>query len=588
MSQSRQRNRNYRRRKKSYIPRGYVYIAAIAILFTVVLVGIVGYKKYSFTNEHVELTEFFTNTHDSEVAVVLNGDYKKSVDESGVDLPYANAIKEDGTVYLELNFIKGNIDDGYVYDSTEITLRYATDTEIYTATLGSADYSIDKSYNSLSAPALVAKGDYVYVSLEYLHLLSDFQSTIFEDPDRIIIETAGYEKQVATAKKDTAIRILNGKKSAILEDVEKGEELNVIRATEDEDWSFVVSEKGVMGYIQNKRFSEPEATTVEATLPERTYNHINAGSDISLLWHQMLSQDGNANIATVLADSGNIDVISPTWFRLSDNQGNISSVASSNYVSVCHAANVQVWGLVTNVDSAEVDADTVLNTTSSRDKLVNNIIAQAITYGLDGVNIDFEALGGGDGFIEFIKELSIKCEKNDIILSVDNHAPAEYNAFYNLEEQAKYADYVVVMAYDEHAGNSEEAGSVASISWVEEAVKNTLNSVPAEQVIMAMPFYCRVWKTSAEGTVLDSEAYGFDGIQKFLNNHEVTAEWNEEYGQNYVEFVEGDITYKVWVEDETSLEEKLKVMDNYGLAGGAFWKKGFDNSAAWNVIAKYL
>lgn len=573
-----------RRRRKNYIPRGYIYIAAIAILFTVVLGGILAYKKYSYTNEHVDLTEYFTNTHQNEVAVIVNGDYKQPGDSEG----YGYAISDNGNLYFELGFVKEFIDDRYVYDSSEITLRYATDTEVYTATLGSADYSIDKSNNTLSVPVMVAQDDTTYISVEYMQLLSDFQYIYFENPNRVVVETAGYEKQVATAKKDTAIRILNGRKSEILEDVEKGEELNVIRVTEDEDWSFVVSEKGVMGYIPNNRFTEPEATTVEATLPAREYKHINVGSDVSLIWHQMLSQDGNANVATVLADSGNIDVISPTWFRLSDNSGSISSIASSNYVSVCHASNVQVWGLVTNVDSPDVDANTVLNTTSSRDKLVNNIIAQAITYGLDGINVDFEALNGGDGFIEFIRELSIKCEKNDIILSVDNHAPAEYNAFYNLAEQANYADYVVLMAYDEHASNSEEAGSVASISWVEQAVKDTLNDVPAEQVIMAMPFYCRVWKTNAEGTVIDSEAYGLDGIQKFLKNHEVTAEWSDEYGQNYVEFVEGDITYKVWVEDETSLEEKLKLMDNYGLAGGAFWKKGFDNSAAWNVIAKYL
>lgn len=573
-----------RRRRKNYIPRGYIYIAAIAILFTVVLGGILAYKKYSYTNEHVDLTEYFTNTHQNEVAVIVNGDYKQPGDSEG----YGYAISDNGNLYFELGFVKEFIDDRYVYDSSEITLRYATDTEVYTATLGSADYSIDKSNNTLSVPVMVAQDDTTYISVEYMQLLSDFQYIYFENPNRVVVETAGYEKQVATAKKDTAIRILNGRKSEILEDVEKGEELNVIRVTEDEDWSFVVSEKGVMGYIPNNRFTEPEATTVEATLPAREYKHINVGSDVSLIWHQMLSQDGNANVATVLADSGNIDVISPTWFRLSDNSGSISSIASSNYVSVCHASNVQVWGLVTNVDSPDVDANTVLNTTSSRDKLVNNIIAQAITYGLDGINVDFEALNGGDGFIEFIRELSIKCEKNDIILSVDNHAPAEYNAFYNLAEQANYADYVVLMAYDEHASNSEEAGSVASISWVEQAVKDTLNDVPAEQVIMAMPFYCRVWKTNAEGTVIDSEAYGLDGIQKFLKNHEVTAEWSDEYGQSYVEFVEGDITYKVWVEDETSLEEKLKLMDNYGLAGGAFWKKGFDNSAAWNVIAKYL
>lgn len=584
MSQNRRR-----RKKKNYIPRGYLYLGTIAFLFTFLVVGIVLFKKYSYTNEHVELTEYYSLTHDNEVAVIINGDYKESVDELDNSLPYAYAINDNGSTYLEIGFVKDYIDDGYVYDSSEITLRYATDTEVYTATLGSADYSVDKSNNSLDKSVLVAQDDTVYISLDYLQMLSDFQYTCFENPNRIVIETAGYEKQVATAKKNTEIRILNGRKSAVLEDVEKGEEINVIRVSEDEDWSFVVSANGVMGYIRNNKITEPTATTVEATLPERTYNHISIGSDISLLWHQVTSQAANADIATVLAGSGNIDVILPTWFYLNDNKGGITSIASSNYVSICHANNVQVWGLVSDFENPDVETTTVLNTTSYRDALVNNILAQAITYGLDGINVDFEEVSveASDGFIQFIKELSIKCEKNDIVLSVDNYMPT-YTPHYNRAEQANYADYVIMMGYDEHTAGSEEAGSVASIGFVEDGIKATLEEVPAEQVILGMPLYCRVWEVAADGSVINSKAYGLDAIQSYLKTNGASTAWSDEDGQYYAEFIDGDTTYKIWVEDEASIEEKLKVMDSYGLAGGAFWKKGFDNSAVWSVIAKYL
>lgn len=589
-------NRNYRnnhynrrRKKKNYIPRGYFYIGTVAIFLTVVLVGLLAFKKYSFTNEHVELTEWFENTHENEVSVVLNGEYKKSQDETGAALPNANAIKSEGNVYLELGFVKANIDNGYVYDPSEITLRYATDSEVYSATLGSADYVVDKSNNSLGEPVVVAQGDAVFIALDYLQILSDFKYTLFDNPDRIVIETAGYEKQVATAKKDTAIRISNGRKSPILEDVDKDEELNVIRVSEDKDWSFVVSAKGVMGYIPNSKFSEPTSKTVEASLPERTYNHISIGSDISLLWHQVTSQAANGEIATVLTNSGNINVISPTWFHLNDNRGGIASLANANYVSVCHSNNVQVWGLVSDFENPDIETTTVLNTTSSRDALVNNILAQAITYGLDGINVDFEEVSveASDGFIQFIKELSIKCEKNDIVLSVDNYMP-KYTPHYNRAEQAKYADYVVMMGYDEHTNGSDEAGSVASIGFVEEGVTATLEEVPAEQVILGMPFYCRVWQVNGDGGIIDSKAYGLDAIQSYIRTNGLTPEWSDELGQYYVEYVDGDKIYRVWIEDENSIEQKLKVMDSYGLAGAAFWKKGFDNSATWNVIAKYL
>ena len=573
-----------KRRKKRYrVPRGYIYIAATVILIMVLVVGIYAIKKYTPTKEHMDLSDYFQLTYDNQAAVILDSEYIQPTE----DVAHGYAMVDSGKVYLELGFVKEHLDDGFVYDPTEITLRYATDSEVYTANLGSNTYSIDKTNNSMDNSIVIAGDDTLFILADYVQLLTDFQYEYFDTPSRVLIERAGYVKQTATAKGKSQIRNLNGPKSPILEDVEKGEAITVVRDTGK--WSFVVSEKGVMGYMKNNKISNQKEETTEATLPERTYNHISTGKDISLLWHQVTAQAANADIATVLADSGKVNVISPTWFYLDDNKGGIASIASSSYVSTCHAAGVQVWGLISNLEDESVDTTTVLNTTSARDALVNNLIAQAITYGLDGINIDIEQLEGAasDGYIQFIKELSIKCEKNDIILSVDNYVPTASSAGYNRKEQAKYADYVIIMGYDEHYSGSEEAGSVASIGWVEQGVQDTLNEVPAEQVVLGMPFYCRVWNIAEDGSI-SSKAYGMDAIQTYLNTNGVSTAWDDASGQYYGEYVKEGTTYKIWVEDEASLEEKLKVMDKYGLAGGAFWKKGFDSTGAWNVIAKYL
>lgn len=572
-----------RRRKKKTIPRGYVYIAAsVAVLFVAIFIAYY-IKKYSPTKEHMSLDDYFAIERENEAAVVLNGDYKVPTEEEN----HSYAIVQDKNVYLELGFVKEYIDDGYVYDPSEITLRYATDSAVYTATVGSADYTIDKSNNSLEHSAVIAAEDTVYIATDYIGLLSDFQVNYFDNPDRVFIETVGASCDLATAKGKGQIRKLNGPKSPVLEDVTKGEQLYVIRDTGK--WSFVISEKGVMGYIRNNRFNITEKTEVAANLPERKYNHILLGKDISLLWHQVTNQAANADIANVLSDSGKVNVISPTWFYLNDNKGGIASIASSSYVSVCHANNIQVWGLVSNLEDPNVDTTTVLNTTSARDTLVNNLIAQAITYGLDGINVDIEQLSGAaaDGYIQFIKELSIKCEKNDIVLSVDNYVPSASSAIYSRSEQAKYADYVVIMAYDEHYSGSEEAGSVASLDWVTEGVDATLQEVPAEQTILGIPFYCRVWEVASDGSV-SSTAYGINSIQSYLRTNGVNTAWDETEGQYYGEYTKGDVTYKIWVEDETSIEKKLELMKEKKLAGGAFWKKGFDSTGVWNIIAKYF
>jgi len=570
-----------RRKRRRGIPRGYVYIAGF-IIAVVLLVGLViNIVKYTPTKEHLDLAQYFSYKKDNETVVIKDGEYLESPAEA------AYAINDGEHVYFELGFVKENLDDGYVYDSSEITLRYATDTQIYTTVVGSGDYTIDKSNESLGYTVLLAQDDTVYIAADYMKLVTDFQYTLYSDPSRVVVETPGFEKQIAKAKSKTQIRKLNGPKSPVVEDVTKGESISVIRDTGK--WSFVVSENGVLGYIRNNKLSDKKDVVVEASLEERTYNHISIGNDISMAWQQVTSTAANADIASTLASIGSIDVISPTWFYLNDNKGGIASIASSSYVNYCHDNNIQVWGLVSNLEDSSVDTTLVLNTTSSRDNLVNNLIAQAITYGLDGINVDIEQLSGNasDGFIQFIRELSIKCEKNDIILSVDNYVPTAASECYKRSEQAKYADYVVIMGYDEHYAGSEEAGSVASIGWVDEGVKNTIAEVPAEQVILGIPFYCRVWETDSEGE-LSSKAYGLNGVQSFLNSHNVTPSWDEASGQYFAEFIEGSTTYSVWVEDPSSIEEKLKVIDKYQIAGGAYWKLGFDNDAVWNTIAKYL
>lgn len=574
---------NRRRRKRSIIPRGYVYIAVALIALVLVIGGIHYVRKYAPTKEHMELADYFSIEHDGEMAVILDGDYKKTSEEDA----FGYALTKDGQPYLELGFVKEYLDDGYVYDGTEVTLRYATDTEIYTATVGSSDYTIDKSTNDLGHEAVVAQDGTVYIATDYLSLLTDYNYTVYDSPNRIFIDTVGTEKNMASVKRKSQIRKLNGPKSPVLEDVTKGESLYVIRDTGK--WSFVISENGVMGYIKNKAFAKGETVAVQASLPTREYKHMSAGEDICLIWHQVTAQAANADISNVLASSGNIDVISPTWFYLNDNKGGIASIANTNYVNTCHAKGVKVWGLISNLEDQAVDTTTVLNTTSARDNLVNNLIAQAITYSLDGINVDIEQLSGeaADGYIQFIKELSIKCEKNDIVLSVDNYVPTASSAIYSRRDQANYADYVVIMGYDEHYAGSEEAGSVASLGWVAQGVKDTLEEVPAEQVILGIPLYCRVWEVASDGSV-DSTAYGMNAIQGYLKTNGVNTSWDESLGQYYGEYNKGDVTYKIWVEDDTSIEKKLQLIDENKLAGGAFWKKGFDSTGIWNVIVKYL
>lgn len=569
--------KNNKRRK---IAPGYIYLAALAGLIVLIAGLIFVVKRYTPTKERMSLEDYFNLTKKNESAVIINGEFKKISDTE----EYIHAIYLNDATYLQIDFLKKELDDGYVFDSTDGVLRYVTDKDVVSASVHSPKYTVGKKQDAIKEDVVVSQDGTYFINMDFVEKFTDLNFKHFADPNRVVIETAGFSIEKATLKKDVPLRRFGGVKSKILKDGTKGDKVGILE--DYGKWSYVITDDGVLACVQNRKMEKTGKETTKAKLEERSYDHISMDGKVVLGWHQVTSRAANSTVEKMLANS-DLNVISPTWFFINDNDGNIQSYASSDYVSYCHDRNVQVWGLVSNLENKDVDTTSVLNVTSSRDNLVNSLISAAISYNLDGINVDMEALSASakDGYIEFIRELSIKCEKNDIVLSVDNYVPTSSTAFYNRSVQADYADYVVIMAYDEHYSGSDEPGSVASIGFVEEGVKNTLKEVPAEQIILGMPFYARVWAVG--DNQLSSKAYGMDEMEAYLKANDATISWQEKVGQNYGEFTDGDITYMAWIEDAKSLGKKLDVMKSNKLAGAAFWKLGFETESVWSLIDKY-
>ena len=216
------------------------------------------------------------------------------------------------------------------------------------------------------------------------------------------------------------------------------------------------------------------------------------------------------------------------------------------------------------------------------------VMAMVEKYGLDGINVDFEDLrvSCGQPFIQFIRELSVRCRKQGVVLSVDNYVPVGNTDYYNRAEQGVYADYVVIMGYDEHYKGSETAGSVASISYVESGIIKTVEEVPASKVINGVPFYTRLWETT--GTDVDSQAVGMEMANQWVSDHGIELSWDQGTCQNYGSYEKDGTIHEVWMEDAESIKVKLSVMDANNLAGVASWCLGFETPDIWDVISEYL
>ena len=565
------------------LPRDMKWWIGMAAALVFIIVGVSVYiYKYAPTREHMELSDFYQTVTEDEAVTFLNGAYMETQDGA----THGNAIVMNSLPYVELTFLKSNLDDGYVYDASAGILRYTTDSEVISVNKGESVYTAGRNSTDMGLTIISEQNGAVYLSLDFVKLFTDVDYQLTEGtPNRVVIEEKGYDKTVATIKKDMALRQFGGPKSKILKDSEKGEQVTIVETYGK--WVRVLTSDGVLGCLKAKYLTDKKEETVEARLEERQYNHILMDETVILGWHQVSSEAGNASLDEAIDATKGLNVISPTWFRLADNNGGISSIASMDYVTKCHNKGIQVWGLVSNFENDSVSSSTVLNNTASRDNLINHIVAKAVAYDLDGVNIDFELLdeSSKDGFIEFIRELSLKCKNNDLILSVDNYVPSEYHSFYNYEEQGKYADYVVIMGYDEHYAGDDEAGSTASIGFVTKGVEDMLSFVSPEQIVLGMPFYTRIWVT--DGDNLTCSTIYMSKISDYLEKHNATSTWLEDQGQYYAQFEENGKTYQIWIEDAESLAKKLQVMQTNKLAGAAFWKLTLENDSIWDVVSQY-
>ena len=558
----------------------------IPIVIAIVLIIIIGgvtfgsriLEKYSYSKERADLNAYYGITGSQEAAIVLQDEI---VEEK--------ARISDGICYLDMATIHKYLNDRFYVDEGEGLLLYTLPEDIVRNSIGSSVKETAQGSEELGYTAAIWEGDTLYVALDYIKQYTNFSYQLFKDPYRIQLTTEWPSYEVASISKNTQVRVKGGVKSEILTDVQKGDQVSVLEQMET--WSKVKTADSVIGYVENKRLtgirSEQPIPVTDYQEPE--YTSLTRDHKINLGWHVVASAGGNDTFNSVTAHAENLNVISPTWFKLCDNEGGYTSFASADYVQKAHDRGLEVWALIENIEYKDsISMYEILSSTTTRQKLIDSLMNDLITYGIDGINVDFEQLSMdcGEHFVEFIRELSAACRKNGKVLSVDNYVPRDFNDYYDRKEQGIVADYVIVMGYDEHYAGSKEAGSVASIDYVEDGIAQTVKEVPAEKVINAIPFYTRIWETTGDG--ISSQAVDMVTAEQFISNHGITAEWDETTCQNYGEYTSGDSRYQVWLEDADSIKVKLNVMENYGIGGVAEWRLGFEKPEIWGVIGEYL
>lgn len=569
-----QKKRRRRRRRNS---NAVMVLVVILLIVVVAAVGVLtaAIKRHTPSDTRMNLNTYYGLEKEDDVALVLQNTVS---DTKGKWM--------DGRVYLDYETVSNVLGGRFYWEADSSQMLYTTPKEILAIAPESTSYTVNGENKDEGYKIIRQTDDKIYLALDFIQKYMEITSTVTESPNKAVIRYQWGSEKIVKAKNDTVIRYRGGIKSDILTDVAKGTELTLIE--ELDNWSQVATPDGFNGYVSKEDLTAPEEKKAEYDGSyKEEFTSLTRDHKINLAWHQVTSEDANAGLAQTLENITGINVISPTWFSVTGAEGTISSLASADYVNLAHEKGLEVWGLIDNFNKDVSTLDTLSNRTS-REHLIQKLIEEAVRVGLDGINVDFEALTQEEAphFIQFIRELSISCRKNNLVLSVDNPVP-QFTSFYNRKEQGIVADYVIIMGYDEHTDGTEEAGSVASLPFVEEGIQQTLKEVPKNKVINGVPFYTRLWFTDNAGTVT-SEIMGMDQASKIVTEMGMEMYWNKDISQNYAELSTDNGLYQMWLEDEQSLDAKMQLVQKYELGGVAEWKLGFERADVWNTIGQYL
>lgn len=569
-----QKKRRRRRRRNS---NAVMVLVVILLIVVVAAVGVLtaAIKRRTPSDTRMDLNTYYGLEKEDDVALVL----QDTVSE-------AKGKLMDGHVYLDYDTVSNVLGGRFYWEADSSQMLYTTPNEILTIAPESTAYTVNGENKDEGYKIIRQTDDKIYLALDFIQKYMKITSTVTENPNKAVIRYQWGSEKIVKAKNDTVIRYRGGIKSDILADVDKGTELILIE--ELDNWSQVATSDGFNGYVAKEDLTASEEKDVEYDGSyKEEFTSLTRDHKINLAWHQVTSEDANAGLAQTLESITGINVISPTWFSVTGAEGTISSLASADYVKLAHEKGLEVWGLIDNFNKDVSTLDTLSNRTS-REHLIQKLIEEAARVGLDGINVDFETLTQEEAphFIQFIRELSISCRKNNLVLSIDDPVP-QFTSFYNRKEQGIVADYVIIMGYDEHTDGTEKAGSVASLPFVEEGIQQTLKEVPKNKVINGVPFYTRLWFTDNAGTVT-SEIMGMDQADKIVAEMGMEKYWNKEVSQNYAELATDNGLYQIWLEDEQSLDAKMQLIQKYELGGVAEWKLGFERADVWNTISQYL
>lgn len=499
-------------------------------------------------------------------------------------------FKQDDGIYISVDTISKVIDPNIYYDKVATKVIITTKDDVVKFKIDENLMSKNMEYISTNTCAKISDGQ-PYVDVE---LLKDIYNINIEYNDET--NTISIDKKSSTdiPIKYNRVNVYSdiSTDSEVLQTIGKNNTVTLYNESLNHNrWYKVKTDSGVIGYIAKLNIDISDVRAQE----ERQENEKNEEENTSEEKQEKLTMfwQYGSDLTTLGEDKiEGVKVVSPTWYELKNINGDISSKYSQEYYNKAKEFGYEIWPIITNgIDSTSYspeDTSAMLNSERNRENFIKNLVNIAKDNKLDGINIDFEAMKDEDRdlFTQFIRELAPMLRKNNIKLSVDMY----FVKYIDRTRVGEAADYIVLMGYDQRGAWSSEAGSIAEASWVENNINSLINDskIPSNKIILGVPFYTRLWTEKTGETDIGTKVYTMKDCQSFIEKYGITPVWDEDAGQNYAEYVTGNVTYKLWIEDAASIKRRVEIVNKYDLAGITGWRKGFETSDIWQVINENL
>lgn len=247
----------------------------------------------------------------------------------------------------------------------------------------------------------------------------------------------------------------------------------------------------------------------------------------------------------------------------------------------------------------------------SREKFAKSAVTLMKSYGFDGIDIDWEFPGqraednvfrpsDKENFTlllgELRKQLEIEgnADNTTYLLTIAAGADQLYINHTDLKNASKYLDFINVMCYDFYNGWFYQTGHHANLypsnqekfggDSVSETIARYMDlGIPANKIILGIPFYGRKWnKVSLQNNGLyESAQTGSEIVASWKIAEEIkSGKFQKLYDNSAKASYLWNAQDSVFISYETPIEIKLKseFIKKKGLGGAMFWEYSLDNN----------